>query len=69
MHISRTMIVTPHRNHRSWVKAAQPRGMGPVLATAAAIALGLGLTFWLAAMQLAPAAPCLTDPGAVCEPF
>lgn len=69
MHISRTAIVTPHHDHLPRQEAAQSGGIRLALATAAAIALGLALTLWLAAMQLTPAAPCLADPGAVCEPF
>ena len=50
--------------------AATPRaGIRPVLTFVAVALAALAFTLWLAAHGLAPAAPCLDDPGAACEPF
>ena len=69
MHISRTAIVMTHRKWLLWERAPERGGVRLALTAAAAIVLGLALTLWLVGMQLGPGAPCLHDPGAVCEPF
>ena len=66
MHISRHFPILPTMMDQPVPLKEGIRAMALFAAIAVA---ALAATFWMAAEGLSPAAPCLNDPGAVCEPF